>query len=176
MGSEMCIRDRRDSGLARPSDTPDDHELRVVFSDQVELLRIDQRRDLGKMLVDPVPPTSAELLTALLRRRTVVEDPVGAAFSATKRERTGRRLRPLVIVLEEQSLRRLNPPESSSVNPQSAPCHNFAFNDPLPKLLVVLVSFGVAIEDPRDGRVTPCLLYTSPSPRDGLLSRMPSSA
>ena len=25
-------------------------------------------------------------------------------------------------------------------------------------------------------RVTVCLLYTSPSPRDGLLSRMPSSA
>ena len=25
-------------------------------------------------------------------------------------------------------------------------------------------------------RVAPCLLYTSPSPRDGLLSRMPSSA
>ena len=27
-----------------------------------------------------------------------------------------------------------------------------------------------------DGRVSYCLLYTSPSPRDGLLSRMPSSA
>ena len=26
------------------------------------------------------------------------------------------------------------------------------------------------------GRVIACLLYTSPSPRDGLLSRMPSSA
>ena len=25
-------------------------------------------------------------------------------------------------------------------------------------------------------QVSPCLLYTSPSPRDGLLSRMPSSA
>ena len=25
-------------------------------------------------------------------------------------------------------------------------------------------------------RIGPCLLYTSPSPRDGLLSRMPSSA
>ena len=25
-------------------------------------------------------------------------------------------------------------------------------------------------------RITNCLLYTSPSPRDGLLSRMPSSA
>ena len=27
-----------------------------------------------------------------------------------------------------------------------------------------------------EGKVTSCLLYTSPSPRDGLLSRMPSSA
>ena len=26
------------------------------------------------------------------------------------------------------------------------------------------------------GKYTDCLLYTSPSPRDGLLSRMPSSA
>ena len=26
------------------------------------------------------------------------------------------------------------------------------------------------------GEAAPCLLYTSPSPRDGLLSRMPSSA
>ena len=29
---------------------------------------------------------------------------------------------------------------------------------------------------PKDGQIRPCLLYTSPSPRDGLLSRMPSSA
>ena len=29
---------------------------------------------------------------------------------------------------------------------------------------------------PVHGRSVPCLLYTSPSPRDGLLSRMPSSA
>ena len=28
----------------------------------------------------------------------------------------------------------------------------------------------------KDGHVYLCLLYTSPSPRDGLLSRMPSSA
>ena len=28
----------------------------------------------------------------------------------------------------------------------------------------------------RTGQVSDCLLYTSPSPRDGLLSRMPSSA
>ena len=29
---------------------------------------------------------------------------------------------------------------------------------------------------PHDIVILPCLLYTSPSPRDGLLSRMPSSA
>ena len=33
------------------------------------------------------------------------------------------------------------------------------------------------VSDPADsGRGNVCLLYTSPSPRDGLLSRMPSSA
>ena len=30
--------------------------------------------------------------------------------------------------------------------------------------------------DPNSPQTHPCLLYTSPSPRDGLLSRMPSSA
>ena len=35
------------------------------------------------------------------------------------------------------------------------------------------VDLGVALPK---ARVMPCLLYTSPSPRDGLLSRMPSSA
>ena len=33
---------------------------------------------------------------------------------------------------------------------------------------------SVAFQD--DGQTYACLLYTSPSPRDGLLSRMPSSA
>ena len=34
----------------------------------------------------------------------------------------------------------------------------------------------VTIQSRRKCRVRRCLLYTSPSPRDGLLSRMPSSA
>ena len=38
------------------------------------------------------------------------------------------------------------------------------------------VSWGVAPCKPIERRVPACLLYTSPSPRDGLLSRMPSSA
>ena len=35
---------------------------------------------------------------------------------------------------------------------------------------------GDALDNNCDGQVNDCLLYTSPSPRDGLLSRMPSSA
>ena len=38
---------------------------------------------------------------------------------------------------------------------------------------------GGAVTKPKrpfNGKSAPCLLYTSPSPRDGLLSRMPSSA
>ena len=44
-----------------------------------------------------------------------------------------------------------------------------------------LKNFDVTIDAPilsgqKIARVNICLLYTSPSPRDGLLSRMPSSA
>ena len=38
----------------------------------------------------------------------------------------------------------------------------------------LLMAYG--FERHRDCAIDPCLLYTSPSPRDGLLSRMPSSA
>ena len=34
----------------------------------------------------------------------------------------------------------------------------------------------ISILHQHDEKSNPCLLYTSPSPRDGLLSRMPSSA
>ena len=40
-----------------------------------------------------------------------------------------------------------------------------------PKLTARLTAYHTAITNASD-----CLLYTSPSPRDGLLSRMPSSA
>ena len=43
-------------------------------------------------------------------------------------------------------------------------CGKIVFNDPRP---------GIQTNMPQ---THPCLLYTSPSPRDGLLSRMPSSA
>ena len=37
-------------------------------------------------------------------------------------------------------------------------------------------AFNAKTADMEQGAPCPCLLYTSPSPRDGLLSRMPSSA
>ena len=40
---------------------------------------------------------------------------------------------------------------------------------------IALAAGGVALM-PTAQAAAPCLLYTSPSPRDGLLSRMPSSA
>ena len=39
-----------------------------------------------------------------------------------------------------------------------------------------LYSEGAEVRNPYSGECYTCLLYTSPSPRDGLLSRMPSSA
>ena len=35
---------------------------------------------------------------------------------------------------------------------------------------------ATAYQESMEDIIVPCLLYTSPSPRDGLLSRMPSSA
>ena len=40
----------------------------------------------------------------------------------------------------------------------------------------LIVGLGNIGEEYRETRHNICLLYTSPSPRDGLLSRMPSSA
>ena len=44
------------------------------------------------------------------------------------------------------------------------------------RLLVAMLVIGIAGTLAAGKRLYTCLLYTSPSPRDGLLSRMPSSA
>ena len=55
---------------------------------------------------------------------------------------------------------------SNSMNPRSSYCH----------IIRKLVKANFGILFPVFSLNTTCLLYTSPSPRDGLLSRMPSSA
>ena len=48
--------------------------------------------------------------------------------------------------------------------------------DPLASMRGRLAALEVVSPDGVDEVIEGCLLYTSPSPRDGLLSRMPSSA
>ena len=49
-------------------------------------------------------------------------------------------------------------------------------NDLIDSNLVLFLDFPLKNSYLRDNNIYSCLLYTSPSPRDGLLSRMPSSA
>ena len=51
-----------------------------------------------------------------------------------------------------------------------------AFEEALPFTALLVVFFGIVGVIHDQHLFSPCLLYTSPSPRDGLLSRMPSSA
>ena len=58
---------------------------------------------------------------------------------------------------------------------------NFPITDERMTRFMISLEEGVelvwhAFEDMKGGEIYICLLYTSPSPRDGLLSRMPSSA
>ena len=54
--------------------------------------------------------------------------------------------------------------------------HNGEGQYMLAKRVLELTNGSVEIEVYPAGQLYNCLLYTSPSPRDGLLSRMPSSA
>ena len=46
----------------------------------------------------------------------------------------------------------------------------------VPSATTAIVKSILVSDDSGSGSTITCLLYTSPSPRDGLLSRMPSSA
>ena len=60
------------------------------------------------------------------------------------------------------------------------PGYHLAFGGPSWNIYVASESSDIIVVDgktfQRIKRINTCLLYTSPSPRDGLLSRMPSSA
>ena len=43
-------------------------------------------------------------------------------------------------------------------------------------LIEKIIEKNTGLSKVTPGQIVTCLLYTSPSPRDGLLSRMPSSA
>ena len=62
--------------------------------------------------------------------------------------------------LKEEHFSRDNPKEEQAVH----------------QIISDLLNNGIFMKRPGRERYSACLLYTSPSPRDGLLSRMPSSA
>ena len=68
-------------------------------------------------------------------------------------------------------------PECGAVDKFSMRCANLLVgnDDSDPVLEMTIFGPQITFEDSAVVAVT-CLLYTSPSPRDGLLSRMPSSA
>ena len=66
---------------------------------------------------------------------------------------------------------------------QSSGKHGFRFKNPLYSLDASAIDLSLKLfpwaahrDDTANVKLSVCLLYTSPSPRDGLLSRMPSSA
>ena len=58
----------------------------------------------------------------------------------------------------------------------TAGCHNHQWRGLLEDEEIIKNYNVIAYDLPRHGKSDPCLLYTSPSPRDRSLSRMPSSA
>ena len=61
------------------------------------------------------------------------------------------------------------------VNGQCPTCEEYTMLVGLTNELYRCMNCGADLHQHINGKIT-CLLYTSPSPRDGLLSRMPSSA
>ena len=62
------------------------------------------------------------------------------------------------------------------VSCKSIPGRAFYFETYLPEYAAMYDKLPISAFVSEPETPTPCLLYTSPSPRDGLLSRMPSSA
>ena len=66
--------------------------------------------------------------------------------------------------------------ERAGVRPKERPAGQLAAHAALCGWRVKLHAIRGGLSDQCQGLIEACLLYTSPSPRDGLLSRMPSSA
>ena len=68
----------------------------------------------------------------------------------------------------------INPFTGGTNDPNTAP--NTKIEYPLNWVQATSAGHMFEMNNTEDGEYIRCLLYTSPSPRDGLLSRMPSSA
>ena len=153
--------------------------------------------DASVLAPPPAEQPLADLAAALIHARCTVlpkrlvapgpdgaqlEDILGAAAAAPDHGEllpwrfvlVPQRARPALADVFEQSLRERDPAASAG---QCGQAREKAFRAPV--LLLAVADLGGSPEIlPAERLVSAgcCLLYTSPSPRDGLLSRMPSSA
>ena len=156
MGSEMCIRDRVHSVLylifneGYAASAGDSHVRSDLSSEAIRLARL---------LAELVPDDAATLALLALMLST----------DARALARTDSQGVPVLLEDQDRSLWDGDMiAEASATLDRSLRLNNHAGNP---------LQFQAAIAQLHaEARSASCLLYTSPSPRDGLLSRMPSSA
>ena len=175
MGSEMCIRDRCSCSVGFYSEKPFfDHPSAVPF--------------LTPWFISPQQSTRTLVLATQFHsdpfrvlRGTL--SPLPVSIAAVLRDMLGRCC--LVLRGRGPALQQGRADEGETVEPgrcgwlQGRHFLGFAFAAlaPLPPVLADALPAALFTPSPLAAVLADaCLLYTSPSPRDGLLSRMPSSA
>jgi len=143
-----------DGRLARARATLDHDEAAARLRDQLELLLVDQRGDLGQRLLG-ARGAVMHAERALLARRD--DRPRRLAHAAVEDRRDlSDRLDPRAARrLEVRALRRADAAQVAARDRDVAPRFDDAFDAPPGDLLFVVVAFFVAVVDPRYRRVAP---------------------
>ena len=145
---------QRDRGLAAARAALDHDDAAARLRDQLELLLVDQRRDLGERLVS----AHRAVVHAELALRAAGRDRArGLAHAAVEhgRELTDRLHPAAARVLEERALRRADAAEVAARDRDVPPRVDDAVHAAAGDLFLVVVALFVAIVDARDGRVAP---------------------
>ena len=169
MGSEMCIRDRMNATLRQLRDerearargeSPGDREAprgdREEQEQLAEAIAASLSQEQRRTRYDGERRRNRAAIDA---QRQALEEKDRMAQHAEEQRRRD---------IEEESRARLRFAEEAIQRERKL----VAADKKLDRLSLELIRLVCA----KCGRPAPCLLYTSPSPRDGLLSRMPSSA
>ena len=127
-----------------------------------ERIVADLRRDVFAHLMSLSPAffdsaRSGELISRLTADTTQLKSAVGASVSIA--------LRNLMLFIGATAMMVITSPRLSGFVLLA-----------IPTIVIPLIAFGRWVRRLSRNAQDTCLLYTSPSPRDGLLSRMPSSA
>ena len=147
---------QRHGRLARAGRAADHDEARGRLGDQLELLGIDETRDVGQALVGAA---AVALEIGAEPALVALADGVSAqrrALAAGEAVLFARLANPaLAVVLAEDALGSIDADELSGLDRDSAPGDHLAFAHAPAELLFVHVTLLVAVEQLGDGRVAP---------------------